>query len=120
MFRKKSNKKKENKMNQTVETVSINGVVYVKQGLQSVVPIGPRVVLVADRGWIFAGDLTEKDGRIYLDNAVIVQSWSSIGFDGLLKDPKNSNVKLKKLDHRVDLPSDTELFRVPVLPTWGL
>lgn len=107
-------------MNTNVETVSINGVVYVKQGSQPIVPVGPRVVLVADRGWIFAGDLTQKDGRIYLDNAVLVQSWSSVGFDGLLKDPKSQNVKLKKLEHRVDLPVDAELFRVPVVPNWGL
>ena len=46
MSRKKVTKKKENKMNQTVETVSINGIVYVKQGSQPVVLVGPRVVLV--------------------------------------------------------------------------
>ncbi len=121
IFNKKSKSKtKESKMNQEVETVTINGVLYVKQGSQPVVPTGPRHVVVADRGWIFVGDLTEKDGRIHLDNAVLVQNWSSIGFDGMLNEPKSSNVKLKKLSHTVDLPSDAELFRVPVDSRWGL
>jgi len=107
-------------MNQQVEKISINGVNYVKEGSQTFLPSGPRNVVVADRGWIFAGDLTEKDGRIYLDNAILVQSWSEIGFDGMLENPKSSKVRLKKLKYRVDLPADAELFRVPVDANWGL
>ena len=33
---------------------------------------GTRAVVVVDRGWIFAGDVTRKDGRILLTNAVHV------------------------------------------------
>jgi hypothetical protein len=31
---------------------------------------GTRAVVVVDRGWIFAGDVTREGNRIFLDNAV--------------------------------------------------
>lgn len=81
-----------------------------------------RVVLVVDRGWIFAGDLTEDHatGQLQLDQAVWVFRWESIGFDGVLKDPKSSKVTIRKLDNPIQVPSGAEIFRVPVAAGWGL
>lgn len=104
----------------TVEKISINGVSYVREGATSPPASGNRAVVVVDRGWIFAGDVTEEDGRVMLTRAVWVFNWSSIGFDGVLKDPKNENVNLRKLDHAVDIPADSEIFRVLVDDNWGL
>lgn len=81
---------------------------------------GKRAVVVVDRGWIFAGDITDEEGRIKLTRAVWVFNWSSIGFDGVLKDPKNKSVSLRKLTTPVDIPADSEIFRVPVCDDWGL
>lgn len=79
-----------------------------------------RVVLVVDRGWIFAGDQSlTGDGYIKLTNAVHVRSWSGIGFDGMLDQWKSDKVVLKKVDD-VEVPRDAVIFRVPVADGWGL
>ncbi|MEY5060195.1 MAG: hypothetical protein RIS45_116 [Planctomycetota bacterium] len=98
------------------QTMEINGVRYVRADATR----GKRAVVVVDRGWIYAGDVTEQDGRIYLDRAVWVFRWESIGFDGVLANPKSNKVKLKPLAHRVDIPAQSEIFRVPVADNWGL
>lgn len=97
--------------------IEINGQVYVKKSSK---PTGNRCVVVVDRGWIFAGDVTEEEGRIYLDRAVWIFRWESIGFDGVLTDPKSSKAQIRKLDNRVDIPMHSEVYRVPVSDDWGL
>ena len=99
------------------DRIELNGKTYVAEAAK---PSGNRVVLVVDRGWIFAGDCERKDGRIRLTNVVWVFRWESIGFDGVLKDPKSSKVTLRKLDSDVDVPADAEVFCVPVADNWGL
>jgi len=79
-----------------------------------------RVVLVIDRGWIFAGDQSlTSDGYIKLTNAVHVRSWSGIGFDGMLEQWKTDKVVLKKVAD-AEFPRDAVLFRVPVEAGWGI
>lgn len=97
------------------DTIEINGIKYTRAQ-----PNGKRAVIVVDRGWIFAGDVTEENGRIYLDRAVWVFRWEGIGFDGMISDPKSSKVTLRPLATRVDIPADAEVFRVPVGDEWGL
>lgn len=93
----------------------------VREDARCAAPVpGKRAVVVVDRGWIFAGDVSEDNGRVRLSRAVWVFSWSSIGFDGVLRDPKSEKVKIRKLSHDVDLPADSEIFRVPVADDWGL
>ena len=109
-------------MNQIdADVLVVNGQKYHREGTQGPPPIpGKRAVIVVDRGWIFAGDVTEKDGRIRLDRAVWVFRWESIGFDGVLKNPKDPKIALRRLESPVDLPSDAEIFRCPVGDSWGL
>lgn len=104
-------------MSAEIKTIAVDGVDYVPARPMG---IANRCVVVVDRGWIFAGDVTDRDGRIRIDRAVLVQSWSEIGFDGMLREPLGGKVKIKKLDQSVDLPADAELFRVPVSDDWGL
>ena len=101
------------------ERIKIDEVEYVRAEAQPP-PNGKRAVVVVDRGWIWAGDVTEENGRIYLDRAVWVFRWESIGFDGVLADPKSSKVTLKPVANRVDIPAGAEVFRVPVGDDWGL
>ena len=101
------------------ETVMINSVKYVREDAVAQKPNGKRCVVVVDRGWIFAGDVTDANGRIRLARAVHVKSWSSIGFAGMVATPKSVNVSLAKVAD-VDLPADAELFRIPVGDDWGL
>lgn len=100
-----------------VQEIVVDGETYVKRSAVCAVPTGPRVILVVDRGWVFAGDLSEENGRIYLDNAMHVFSWSG-GFPLLVSDPKAAKADLRKVS-RVDVPERSEVFRVPVDSTWG-
>jgi hypothetical protein len=99
--------------------IEVNGVQYVKADSVQPKPTGTRAVIVADRGWIFAGDVTRKEGRIYLSRAVWVFSWSSVGFAAVVADPKKAKADIRPIAD-VDMPADAELFCVPVGDTWGL
>jgi len=81
---------------------------------------GTRAVVVVDRGWIFAGDVTREGNRIFLDNAAWVFRWESIGFDGVIANPKDKNVTLRKMKNRVEIPAQSEIFSVPVSDDWGV
>lgn len=98
-------------------SIEIDGVEYVRADTQQV---GTRAVVVVDRGWIFAGNVTRENGRIRLDRAVWVFRWESIGFDGMIADPKSSKVTLRQMPTGVDLPEGAEIFCVPVDDSWGL
>lgn len=97
-----------------MKSIVVDGVTYAP------VTSGKRAVVVVDRGWIFAGDVTEEGGRIRLSRAVWVLNWSEIGFDGMVRDPKSKKVNIRKMDSDVDLPAGAEIFRVPVGDDWGL
>lgn len=99
-----------------MDNVFIDGVEYAPVQRS----VGKRAVIVVDRGWIFAGDVEEKDGTITLTRVSWPMSWSSVGFDGMLRDPKSASVKLRQLDQPVVIPSTSVIFRVPVSDDWGL
>lgn len=103
-----------------MNTITINDVEYtpVAEAQQQV--RGNRAVIVVDRGWIFAGDVTRENGRIRLDRAVWVFSWETIGFDGVIANPKSERVIIKPMPNGVDLPEGAEIFCVPVSEDWGL
>ena len=106
-------------MNQ--DKVTLNGIEYVRADMAPVsLPSGTRAVVVVDRGWIFAGDVTEGNGRIYLDRAVWVFRWESVGFAAVVEDPKKAKADIRKLSTRVDIPAGAEIFRLPVPENWGL
>ena len=98
-----------------MSSVIINGIEYAPVKTQH----GTRAVVVVDRGWIFAGDVTRKDGRIKLARAVHVLRWEQNGFAGLVADPKKAKATLSPCAD-VDMPEGAEIFCVPVEDTWGL
>ena len=99
------------------EKIEINGVEYVRADVR---PTGTRAVVVVDRGWIFAGDVTRKNGRVRLSRAVLIFRWESIGFDGMIANPKSEKVEIRPILNDVDLPEGAEIFMVPVADSWGL
>lgn len=102
-------------------TITVNGVEYVeKSAVNLATNPGKRAVLVLDRGWIVAGDIEDKDGRIIVTRAVHVRSWTEIGFDGMIANPKSNKVTITPVPNGFNCPSDAELFRVPVGDAWGL
>ena len=78
-----------------------------------------RAVIIVDRGWIFAGDVERKDGRILLTRAVHVFRWESIGFDGMIANPKSPKVTLKPIANAIEIPIGSEIFSVEVPHDWG-
>ena len=96
--------------------ITVNGIDYVPANA----PEGKRAVIVVDRGWVFAGDVTRENGRIRLDNAVWVFRWESIGFDGVIANPKSNKVTIKPVPTGVDIPDGAEIFCIPVADGWGL
>jgi hypothetical protein len=100
--------------------VVIDGVKYIREDLVQASPAGNRAVIVVDRGWIFAGDVTRENGRITLTRAIHVFRWESIGFDGVIANPKSGKVTLKKMVNPVEIPEGSEIFAVPVSDDWGL
>jgi hypothetical protein len=98
-----------------MENVIINGIEY--RPVESTT--GTRAVVVVDRGWIFAGDVTRENGRIRLSNALHVFKWESVGFSGLISDPKRAKADLRPIAD-VDMPNGAEIFCVPVPDGWGL
>ena len=96
-----------------MKTVTIDGIEY-----RAVATKGKRAVVVVDRGWIFAGDVEENGDRIVLSNAVWVFRWSGIGFNGVLSDPKKAEIR--NMNHDVEIPKASEIFRIPVADGWGL
>jgi len=102
-----------------VQEIVVDGETYVKRSAVQALPKGPRAVVVVDRGWIFAGDVTEENGRIYLDSAVWVFGWQSIGFAAVVENPKQKGVDIRLLKTRVNIPAASEVFRLPVPESWG-
>lgn len=104
-------------MNIQAETVTINGIDYIRADQATTKPNGNRAIIVVDRGWIFAGDVTRENGRIKLTRALHVFKWESVGFAGMIEDTKKAD--LRKIAD-VDIPEDAEIFCVPVSESWGL
>lgn len=100
--------------------INIKGIDYIPADQVTPRITGNRAVVVVDRGWIFAGDVTRENGRIRLGRAVHVFRWESVGFDGVIANPKSSKVALKPMPNGVDIPEGAEIFCVPVADDWGL
>jgi hypothetical protein len=111
---KSTNSKKGKKMS---NEIIVNGVKYVPAAQA---PTGSRAVVIIDRGWIFAGDVSERDNHLVLDNAVWVFRWSEVGFNGVIDDPSDSRVELRKMTQPVEVPTGSVIFKVPVADGWGL
>ena len=60
-------------MEMQAQVVKINGIDYAPVSeMMAARPTGNRAVVVVDRGWIYAGDVERKNGRIYLTRVVWV------------------------------------------------
>jgi hypothetical protein len=78
-------------------------------------------VVVIDRGWVFAGDVEtdETTNEVVIHNAINVFRWESIGFVGVLANPKDSKVTLMASPYSVRVPAGSVIFTVPVEESWG-
>lgn len=107
----------EHRSSDFVSEVVINGKTYV---LKPEPQKGNRMVIVIDRGWIFAGDVTTDGDYLNLDNATWVFRWEEIGFSGVVANPKSDKVDLRQMSNPVQVPLGSVIFRIPVSDDWGL
>jgi hypothetical protein len=104
-------------MDISTEKVVINNVTYVREDQIKGIPIpGTRAIVVVDRGWIFAGNVSRENGRIRISNALHVFQWEGVGFAGIVQNAKKADLRPIA---DVDLPSGSEIFCVPVNDSWG-
>lgn len=116
-----------------LEKLTVNGVNYVREGSSATAPSGKRVVMVIDRGWVYAGDVEDyKDdlgrARVRLTRVVWVFSWQGIGFEAVIEEGEKPKAQRSKVDLRVrangarplDFPAGAEVHRTPVSENWGL
>ena len=94
--------------------VTIDGVEYAPVKAK-----GNRAIVVLDRWWIFAGDVTRSNGRLRLTRALHVFKWEGVGFAGMIDTPKKARTDLRAVAD-VDMPEGAEIFCVPVADDWGL
>lgn len=108
--------------NECPESISVGDTKYIREDLiqQQIVPKGDRAVVVVDRGWIWAGDVEDIGDAIRLTRALWVFRWESIGFDGVIKDPKHKSVQIKPMPQPVEIPKGSVIFRIAVPQHWGL
>ena len=100
----------------TPNTIKINDVTYIRKDAVQPKTNGNRAVVVVDRGWIFAGDVTRENGRIKLSRALHVFEWVKIGFAKMVETAKADLRPISDLD----IPEDAEIFCIPVPENWGL
>lgn len=114
-------------MDTQLQSIQVNGINYVRAdqvtSSKNTLPSGNRHVVVVDRGWIWAGDLSyvEEFGQKYivLSDAINLFGFNSIGFTGALKEPKSSKVTLKPSEFPVKIPLGSVISLHPVNENWG-
>ena len=104
------------------EKIEINGIIYVREDtISGQAPSGPRAVVVADRGFIYVGQMTvQEDGSLVLADASNIRKWARGGIGGLLSDPVASEAVLDAVAYPVLFPSGTVLQIIRVPDTWGM
>ena len=99
-----------------MKTDKIDNAISVLESLKAdAAPTGNRHIIVLDRGWIFVGDVTEKDGGYLATNCVNVRKWSSGGFGGLSLSPSGSGAVLDKC---APIKFKDCIFMIPVAEDW--
>ena len=80
-------------------TMTVNGVEYVRSdSVNSTTPMGDKRIIVADRGWVFVGTITEdhEDGTVTIANAKNIRRWGTTSGLGQLV---NGPLAETKCDH---------------------
>lgn len=76
------------------ETMMIDDVKYVREDSIRKSEIGEKRIIVADRGWVFAGDCEDhEDGSVTIRNAKNIRRWgTSTGLGELANGPTSKTV----------------------------
>ncbi|MCP4570350.1 MAG: hypothetical protein GY841_22440 [FCB group bacterium] len=79
---------------------------------------GDRHLVVLDRGWVFAGNLSQDEHGVFtINNCKNVRKWSSGGFGGLALSAKNSGAVLDDCAP-VKFEASARIFVSPISESW--
>jgi hypothetical protein len=79
---------------------------------------GDRYIVVIDRGWIFAGELSCPENDIYtLTNCVNVRKWEKGGFGALSRGAKTAGATLDETAP-LKFHRSAMIFCVPIVEGW--
>mgnify|MGYP001245916551 CR=1 FL=1 len=79
----------------TPNTINIDNVEYVRADSIQPRDIGTKRIIVADRGWVFAGDCEDQeDGSVIIRNAQCIRVWGTTKGLGELRNGPTSSTKL--------------------------
>jgi len=79
--------------------------------------VGDRHIVVLDRGWIFAGNLSKDERGVYtLTDAVNIRKWKQGGFGALSRSAGEAGATL---DPSADIRFTEMIFAVPITESWS-
>jgi len=78
---------------------------------------GDRCIVVLDRGFIFAGNLTQDEEWYTLTNVVNVRKWSKSGFGGLVLSAESAGAVLDNCGD-IRFKKNALIFIAPVDESW--
>ena len=78
---------------------------------------GDRHLVVLDRGWIFAGDMSLKDNVYTVVNCKNVRKWGKGGFGALTKSASLAGATLDECEP-IRFKSSALIFAVPIAEDW--
>jgi hypothetical protein len=80
--------------------------------------MGDKRIVVLDRGWIFAGNLSKDDGDIFtLTDAVNIRKWEKGGFGAVSLGAKSAGCTLDKCAS-LRFHSNAMIFNCPISEGW--
>jgi len=76
------------------QTLMIDSVKYVREDSIPSAALGPKRIIVADRGWVFVGSCEDhEDGTVTITNAKNIRKWgTAAGLGQLAKGPQSGTV----------------------------
>ena len=76
------------------ETLTLNGIAYVRADSIHPATIGTKRIIVADRGWVFIGDCEDMpDGTVTIRDAKNIRKWgTSKGLGQLCTGPTSETI----------------------------
>lgn len=80
---------------------------------------GDRHLVVLDRGWIFAGDMSLKDDVYTVTNCKNVRKWNKGGFGALSKSASLAGATLDDCE-AIRFKASAMIFAVPIAEEWDV
>jgi len=78
-----------------------------------------KQIVIAQRGWVFVGDVTRTENEVVIENAAVVRRWgTTAGLGQLAKDGPTEHTRLDPC-HRVSLHPLTIVATIDCAP-WAL